>query len=249
MQSAPEPVYQHTARTEAVPRIDPNFTVLTEPVKSSSAGDFELFGFGGYVDKPALSEPPRSIWRSIALYSIPIILLLATSLLLIKYVPGLRDRMPASIASLFGGRTNVLPQVSVQEYRTFYDEKENSATISGIITNISSDPVGPVQVELELSKREDVRITDKKIIPIEPAQLAPNETGKYELKISAKDYQQSKVSRILVGDNPLRLKRLKEYLEPKPPTDPIETVPGQGEQPSQPKPDPNKVYDGSVSFK
>src|SRR5262249_50440709 len=150
---------------------------------------------------------------------VPLALLVGTAMAMFVYVPGLRDKLTVKVAAMFGLKSTTAPQVSIQEYQIALDEKENSATISGIVKNISDEPVGPLQVELLLTKREDARITDTKLIQVEPAKLAPNEEGKYELKISAKDYQQSKVSRVLGKEAALRVKKLKDLIQ-KPQIDP-----------------------------
>src|SRR5207237_7403846 len=113
---------------------------------------------------------------------IPIVLLLATAAGIFLYVPALRERLPVRVSSMFGMKSNKVPQISIQEYSASYDEKEKSATISGVIKNLSEESIGPLQLEVILSKRDDIRETDKKLVPIEPAQLGPNQEGKYEFK-------------------------------------------------------------------
>jgi hypothetical protein len=247
---------QHTAKTEAVAQPLPQ----TEPVGYSyskskpdipvSAGEVQLFGSFGYVETPSNTEPRQSTLRSLAWPIVCMVLLLGTAAAIVVYVPNLRTRfLPVRIASMLGYETNITPMVSIQEYRISLDEKENSATIRGVVKNLSEATVGPVQVELLLSRREDVRVTETRLIPIDPSQLGPNQEGKYELKISAKDYQQTKVSRVLSGENALKVKKLKEIIDPQPQIDPSQVPSSQASTSQAPRPDPNQVYDGSVSFK
>ncbi|MEW6734509.1 MAG: hypothetical protein AB1489_24505 [Acidobacteriota bacterium] len=214
--------------------------------------DLPLFNsFSGYGERaPVVAKKSKA--KTVALILLPILGLLGVLSGMAIYVPGINQRarakLPARLASLIGGKQDTAPQISIQEYRVILDDKENTATISGIVTNISEETIGPLQIEMLLFKREDVRITETKLLSTEPAQLAPKQEGKYELKVSAKDYQQTKFSRILSGSSELRVKKL-GIIDPTPTIDPSQLPTGQATPLPTPKPaeDPNKVYEGTIN--
>ena len=122
-----------------------------------------------------------------------------------------------------------------------------TATLGGTVTNASEVAVGPVQLEFVLSRREDVRLTVAKLIDVEPNQLAPQTSAKYQFKISTKEFQDSKLARAMNGQAAIKFKNL-GVVEPAPATD---TQPANQPANNGPKPkvDDDKIYDGSVSVK
>ena len=59
--------------------------------------------------------------------------------------------------------------------------------IGGTVKNISSGRLGGLSVELELQRRKDGSV-EQKSLPVEPAQLEPDQEGRYSLKLKAQDY-------------------------------------------------------------
>src|SRR5439155_8920879 len=118
------------ARTEAVAQsyASSDYGMSVEPNKPSSAGEVQLFGSFGYIDSPSSREPRPSLIRRVSLVAVPLILLLATAAAIVILVPNLRQRyLPVRLASILGYKNEIIPMVSVQEYRISLDEKENSA--------------------------------------------------------------------------------------------------------------------------
>lgn len=233
----------YTQATEAVSINDKPFVVQ----KGIGAdNDVQLFGALTGLDSP---PEPSSPVRTVALYAVPVLILLAVAVGLVLYVPGLRERMPAPIAKMMGYTDTKSPQLSIQAYQIIYDEKEKTATVGGEVTNLSQSPISGLQVEFLLSKREDYRQAEPKIVAIDPAELAPGQKGKYQFVISTKDYQESKFSRVLSGETALRVKKL--GVQEPPPIDPSQSPTSQANAGApNPKPaDNNQVYDGTVTFK
>ncbi len=188
--------------------------------------------------------------KSLILWTVPIFVLFGIFVGIVYSVPNLRntigEKLPPHIAVKLRLVNRVIPSVSLKEYRYFVNQTENTVTFSGVVTNLSQETVSQIQLEFLLTKREDVRLTDKKIVSLEPAELAPKQEGKYEFVISAKDYQESKFVRMFdinkedlkvktreIADLPLADPNLAPDLTPLPN--------------SKPKAPDNNIYDGSVN--
>ncbi|MBL8148911.1 MAG: hypothetical protein JNN15_03165 [Blastocatellia bacterium] len=253
-------VLEKTAATEAVSiPVQPKYYEYHEPQPSPKQeppsnekakfafGSFESYVEGGDIQ----SEPdsPRSAIRSAMIYIIPVLILLATVALLFIYIPNLRNKIPPRIAALVGIEIeNTEPQVSLEEYRLSTDNTDKMTTITGIVKNLTKEPIKSLQVEITLYKKEDVRITEKKLVALEPEQLGVNEEGKYLLKVPAADYQQMKVSGIFGEGKNLKLKRL-GIVDPEEIN--INQLPPRTIQLKQPKPkvNPDQIYEESITFK
>ncbi|KAF0221211.1 MAG: hypothetical protein FD167_5046, partial [bacterium] len=115
--------------------------------------------------------------KSLVLWSVPLLVLLMASVSIVYMVPALREKvaekLPLNVASTLGLATKQISQVSIQEYRYSIDEKENTVKISGIVKNLSNYPVGPLQLEFQLTKRGDATLTETKSVTLDPAELAP----------------------------------------------------------------------------
>lgn len=236
-----------TLPTEAVrPGVVAGSTLKTEPVKAPfSAGEAQIGTFGGYYE--TTPEPKESAIKGFLIFFIPLLLLVATLAGVFLYVPALREKIPPRLASALRiKQAATTPVATLQEYRVSVDPKENIATISGVVTNISEDQLTDLQVEIVLFRREDIRQTETRNIPLSPAQIGINQTATYELKVSARSYQQMKVTKLLSGQTELVIKKL-EPIDKATPSD-YETL-QKKPQPSGKKTDPNEVYDGSISFK
>src|SRR5712692_10072975 len=70
--------------------------------------------------------------------------------------------------------------------------------LGGTIQNISNDPLPGVSVQLELRRRSNGGL-ETRTASLEPADLAPNETGRYSLTVSARDYSTARLSKIEAG--------------------------------------------------
>jgi len=248
---------QPTSQTEAVSVEDvakyaaasaPKTEYVSEPVAHQpTPEDVKIFSI--YEPPPPEVKTTSGKVKAALVFVVPVIILVLAAAAIFLYVPALRERLPASVQAKLGYKiVETFPQVSVQEYRVIHDDKAMTATISGLVTNLSKETYGPIQIEMVLFRREDVNKTETKIVPIEPAQLGPNQEGKYSFTISAKDFQQTKVSKILNGEAALRVKKL-GIVDPKPQVDPTQYPFNQANSNQGNPSDPNKVYDGSVTFK
>ena len=92
--------------------------------------------------------------------------------------------------------------------------------IGGTVKNTSGEKLGQLSVEVELKRRKDAQ-TEIKAIPLNPADLDPDQEGRYSMQLRASDYSAAKVVALKVGGNPLPFttaqgqKRPLERLEPK----------------------------------
>ncbi len=216
-------------------------------IKPVSAGEAEIGTLGGYYEtKP---EPEGSALKGFLIFFIPLLLLVAALACVFLYVPALREKIPPRLASALRIRqAATTPVATLQEYRVSVDPKENMATISGSVTNISEEPLTDLQVEIVLFRREDIRQTETRNIALTPAQINPNQTATYELKVSARSYQQMKVTKLLSGQTQLVIKKL-EPIDKATPSD-YETLQKSPQPPQESKKgDSKEVYDGSITFK
>lgn len=246
------PPVASTLKTEpvkavAVSQIGERAVEETLKIKPVSAGETEIGTLGGYYEtKP---EPKGSALKGFLIFFIPLLLLIAALVSVFLYVPALREKIPPRLASALRiKQAATTPVATLQEYRVSVDPKENMATISGVVTNTSEEPLTDLQVEVVLFRREDIRQTETRNIALTPAQINPNQTATYELRVSARSYQQMKVTKLLSGQTQLVIKKL-EPMDKATPSD-YETL-QKSPQPQQgsKKGDSNEVYDGSITFK
>lgn len=95
-------------------------------------------------------------------------------------------------------------------------------TIKGIVRNTSAEKLEGLSVELELRHRKD-GVTEKRLVPLDPAQLESQQEGRYSLELKAQDYSSARLVALKAGPNLLPLpyttaqgqKRPPERLEPK----------------------------------
>ncbi|MBK7996918.1 MAG: hypothetical protein IPK14_27170 [Blastocatellia bacterium] len=188
--------------------------------------------------------------KSLILWTLPIFVLFGVFVGIVYSVPNLRniigEKLPPYISVKLGLVKKVVPLVSMQEYRYSVNPTENTVTFSGVVTNLSQEPINQVQLEFLLTKRGDVRLTDKKVVTLEPAQLAPKQEAKYEFTVSAKDYQESKFVRMF-DINKEELKVKPQKIADLPLTDPSQ-APNLAPLPNnKPKAPDNNIYEGSVN--
>ena len=78
---------------------------------------------------------------------------------------------------------------------------QGSKTIlGGIVRNTSSEKLEPLSVELELMRRRD-GVVEKKLVVLEPAQLEPEQEGRYSLELKAQDYSSARLVALKAGPN------------------------------------------------
>lgn len=70
---------------------------------------------------------------------------------------------------------------------------QGSKTIlGGTVRNTSDQKLGPLSVELELKRRKDGGI-DKKQITLDPAELEPQQEGRYSIELKTQEYGSARV--------------------------------------------------------
>lgn len=88
----------------------------------------------------------------------------------------------------------VPPQAQVYEDEAMI--KGSQAVIGGTVRNISNETLSDLTVELELTRRKDA-VKEKRILTLEPKDLAPNQQGKYSLSVLKRDYRSAHLVRLL----------------------------------------------------
>jgi len=78
--------------------------------------------------------------------------------------------------------------------------KGGTTTIGGTVKNTSSEPLGPLSVEVELKRRKDGG-ADVKLVALEPQQLDPQQESRYSLQIKAQDYSSARVTALRIGSD------------------------------------------------
>jgi hypothetical protein len=76
--------------------------------------------------------------------------------------------------------------------------KGGTTTIGGTVKNTSSEPLGPLSVEVELKRRKDGG-ADVKLVALEPSQLEPQQESRYSLQLKAQDYSSARVTALRTG--------------------------------------------------
>ncbi|MGH9929710.1 MAG: hypothetical protein ACREA9_10870 [Pyrinomonadaceae bacterium] len=100
--------------------------------------------------------------------------------------------------------------------------KGGKTTIGGIVRNTSAEKLEGLSVELELRHRKD-GVKETRLVLLDPAQLEPQQEGRYSLEVKAQDYSSARLVALKAGPNLLPLpyttaqgqKRPPERLEPK----------------------------------
>ena len=99
--------------------------------------------------------------------------------------------------------------------------KAGETTIGGTVRNISGVTLTNVSVELELYPRSG-KIIDQAVVKLEPAQLEPQQEGRYLLTVKAKDYSAARLLALRAGNDSMLIayttspgqKRPREKIEP-----------------------------------
>src|SRR6266542_3095557 len=100
--------------------------------------------------------------------------------------------------------------------------KTGQTIIGGSVKNISGEKLAGLSVELELRRRRDGS-AEQRSVPLEPAQLEPEQEGRYSLTILVQDYGSVRLiglrggqdSRLLAYTSSQGQRRPPERLEPK----------------------------------
>jgi hypothetical protein len=102
------------------------------------------------------------------------------------------------------GEPTALPQLEVTQTSALSDR---TLTITGEIRNLSSETFRDLVAELTLVRR-DVNLPETRLVRITPPGLPPNAQGRFTTEVSAGDYSEYRLARILTGDRgevPFRL--------------------------------------------
>jgi hypothetical protein len=87
------------------------------------------------------------------------------------------------------------------ELQVFVDDamlKGSQTVIGGTLLNISGEKISDISVELELRPRKGGS-AETRAVAVEPKDLAPNQQGRYSLKVSTQDYSHARLLRIKSG--------------------------------------------------
>ncbi len=87
------------------------------------------------------------------------------------------------------------------EVQAFIDDamiKGAETVIGGTLKNISGQTLADLSVEIELKRRQDGN-TERRILPVSPPDLAPDQRGRYSVNLRARDYSGARLVRILSG--------------------------------------------------
>jgi hypothetical protein len=76
--------------------------------------------------------------------------------------------------------------------------KGSQTIIGGTLVNISQEPISNLSVELELRARKGGNV-ETRAVSVEPQNLAPNQQGRYSLKLATRDYSHARLLRIKSG--------------------------------------------------
>ena len=66
------------------------------------------------------------------------------------------------------------------------------STLAGTVKNTSNGALSNLQIELELKSRKGAGV-EKRLVPVEPADLQPNQEGRYSIQISVHDYASARL--------------------------------------------------------
>lgn len=72
--------------------------------------------------------------------------------------------------------------------------------IGGTVRNTSTEKLEGLSVEVELKRRKD-GVAEKQLVALEPAQLEPEQEGRYSLELKAKDYASARLVALKAGPN------------------------------------------------
>ncbi len=97
-----------------------------------------------------------------------------------------------------GGQARTPAQQPTPGVQIFSDEamlRKPYAVLGGTVQNVGGERLSGLVVELELRRRADGS-TERREIPVQPAELAPGEQGKYSLKVLSDEWASSRILRL-----------------------------------------------------
>lgn len=66
------------------------------------------------------------------------------------------------------------------------------STLAGTVKNTSNGTLSNLQIELELKSRKGAD-PEKRLVPVEPADLQPNQEGRYSIQLAVQDYASARL--------------------------------------------------------
>ena len=66
------------------------------------------------------------------------------------------------------------------------------STLAGTVRNTSNGTLSNLKIELELKSRKGAG-TEKRLVPVEPADLQPNQEGRYSIQLPVQDYTSARL--------------------------------------------------------
>jgi hypothetical protein len=108
----------------------------------------------------------------------------------------------AQSAALVSSGTPVEPQKPPKAL-VMVDEallQGSKTIIGGTVRNTSTEKLEGVSVELELKRRKD-GVAETQIVALEPAQLEPEQEGRYALQLRVQDYGSARLVALKAGAN------------------------------------------------
>lgn len=85
--------------------------------------------------------------------------------------------------------------------------KGSQAILGGTIVNTSNKNLDSLSIELELTKRNSEGV-EKKVLSIEPKNLAPGQSGRYSFTFLSKEFKAVRITRLLsVGSSEIAFKQ------------------------------------------
>jgi hypothetical protein len=72
--------------------------------------------------------------------------------------------------------------------------------IGGTVRNTSSEKLEGLSVEVELKRRKD-GVSETQLVALQPAQLEPEQEGRYSLQLKAQDYGSARLVALKAGPN------------------------------------------------
>lgn len=136
----------------------------------------------------------------------------------------LRKRHAQDSASLYSAAPGAEPRKPPKAL-VIVDEallQGGKTIIGGTVRNTSAEKLEGLSVELELKRRNDAAV-ETQLLAVEPAQLEPEQEGRYSLQLKAQDYSSARLVGLKAGPGQLALpystapglRRPPERFEPK----------------------------------
>lgn len=76
----------------------------------------------------------------------------------------------------------------------------SKSIIGGTVKNTSTEKLEGLSVEVELTRRKD-GVAEKQLVAVEPAQLEPEQEGRYSLQLKIQDYGSARLIALKAGPN------------------------------------------------